>query len=368
MRHGSLALSTQFLVPSNRILNTLSTQYWAQYEIKTMIKKSKKILITVAILLVGIGIYAVSSNYIKGDIKCAVSYEWINTEFRCRDPKISKAEYVVFKESLTNDIEAMKTEGMAEEVAVYFRDLHNGPSFGINDREKFIPASLLKVPVLMAYLKTAEENSILLTHKLVYKGIDDRSLTQMIVNENVMEIGKSYTVDELLFRMIAHSDNDALFLLWDYLRVLNPQYSIIEETYASLGMINPGENISLESLTVKSYAGIFRMLYNASYLSNEYSEKALHYLSHIDYVNGLRNGIPADIHVAHKFGERYFDSGEVQLHDCGIVYYPENPYLLCVMTKGTDFDDLAFVISTISRKVYEEVESRRINTKTRGAK
>ena len=134
MRHGSLALSTQFLVPSNRILNTLSTQYWAQYEIKTMIKKSKKILITVAILLVGIGIYAVSSNYIKGDIKCAVSYEWINTEFRCRDPKISKAEYVVFKESLTNDIEAMKTEGMAEEVAVYFRDLHNGPSFGINDK------------------------------------------------------------------------------------------------------------------------------------------------------------------------------------------------------------------------------------------
>jgi len=28
----------------------------------------------------------------------------------------------------------------------------------------------------------------------------------------------------------------------------------------------------------------------------------------------------------------------VQLHDCGIVYYPETPYLLCVMTKGWNFE------------------------------
>ena len=84
------------------------------------------------------------------------------------------------------------------------------------------------------------------------------------------------------------------------------------------------------------------------------SEKALSILSKSNFVYGLRGDIPEKIKIAHKFGERWFDNGsEVQLHDCGIVYYPENPYFLCVMTKGNNESQLKSVIKNISSIVYQ---------------
>jgi hypothetical protein len=49
-----------------------------------------------------------------------------------------------------------------------------------------------------------------------------------------------------------------------------------------------------------------------------------------------------------------------QLHDCGIIYYPGNPYLLCVMTRGTDWSALEKTIQTISAMTYKEVDSRKL--------
>jgi hypothetical protein len=43
-------------------------------------------------------------------------------------------------------------------VSVYYRDLNNGPWLGINEREQFFPASLMKVPLMMHYYKVAEEH------------------------------------------------------------------------------------------------------------------------------------------------------------------------------------------------------------------
>ena len=44
-----------------------------------------------------------------------------------------------------------------------------------------------------------------------------------------------------------------------------------------------------------------------------------------------------------------------ELHDCGIIYYPNHPYFLCVMTKGADFPVLAGVIREVSQTAWEEV-------------
>ena len=84
------------------------------------------------------------------------------------------------------------------------------------------------------------------------------------------------------------------------------------------------------------------------------SEKLLSILSKTEYKGGLVAGVPDNIIVSHKFGERVI--GDVyQLHDCGIVYYPNNPYLLCVMTKGTEFTKLEKVIQDISGMVYQDM-------------
>jgi hypothetical protein len=66
--------------------------------------------------------------------------------------------------------------------------------------------------------------------------------------------------------------------------------------------------------------------------------------------------------VAHKFGERESrdlqGNTSYQLHDCGVVYYPKRPFLLCVMTKGTDSDVLTKVIQDISQSIYTSYDEK----------
>jgi len=88
------------------------------------------------------------------------------------------------------------------------------------------------------------------------------------------------------------------------------------------------------------------------------SEKALEILSEGGYMNGLRKGVPSEVLVAHKFGERTIDGSidNIQLHDCGIVYYPTKPYLLCIMTRGDSFINQEKVIAELSSFVYKEID------------
>jgi beta-lactamase class A len=169
----------------------------------------------------------------------------------------------------------------------------------------------------------------------------------------------SYTVEDLIFRSLANSDNSANGLLVEYIRYIQGDRDLFSEINRDLGIIETSDSTT-SAVTTKGYSSIFRMLYNASFLNPESSEKLLDIMSHSYFEKGLRAGVPNNIKISHKFGERFLDNGEKQLHDCGIIYYPDNPYLLCVMTKGRDFGKLEKIISWISKETYEEFHSRRI--------
>ena len=113
-------------------------------------------------------------------------------------------------------------------------------------------------------------------------------------------------------------------------------------------MIDP-RDVTDEVASVRNYASIFRALYNVSYLPLDASEKILTWLVDARFPPGLVAGVPAGTQVADKFGERQLPDGTRQVHDCGVVYFPDNPYLLCVMTKGQSWETLTGIISRISR-------------------
>ena len=76
-----------------------------------------------------------------------------------------------------------------------------------------------------------------------------------------------------------------------------------------------------------------------------------------DYRSGIVAGVPDAVPIAHKFGEcRREDEQSTQFHDCGSVYHSRTPYLLCVMSRGTDIASLGRKISDISRILYAEVD------------
>jgi beta-lactamase class A len=248
--------------------------------------------------------------------------------------------------------------GEVSRMSVYYRDLDSGKWIGVNEDEKFIPASLTKVPLMMAYYMEAETNPEILDKQILFPAdsADEDRYQEVGKPPDLLEPGKTYPVSALLRRMIVYSGNNSHFLLSDD---LNPEVQV--KVYTDLGAYYQeilGSGIK-DSLSVQTFATFFRALYNATYLSREYSEKALRLLSEAVFADGIRAGVPAEVPVAHKFGERTIHiiaTGAVvtrELHDCGIVY-DRHPYLLCVMTEGKDFSNIEKSIQRVSALIYRE--------------
>lgn len=62
-------------------------------------------------------------------------------------------------------------------IGIYVRNLNNGPWFGINENEKYSPASMMKVPILITFLKWIEQDSSVLDKK-IFISKDSTSLNQ----------------------------------------------------------------------------------------------------------------------------------------------------------------------------------------------
>ncbi len=275
---------------------------------------------------------------------------------RCEpDLAKKKKEYVVLRNELLDFLESEKKAGSILGASVYFRDLQNGPVLSIEGQQNFVPASLLKVPLMITYYKKAETDPGLLKNMLTVDG-DIASLSQNIPPKRFAEKGKTYTIDELIDLLVTQSDNTSWKMLLANLRKNYSEEDLIS-TLSDLGIIDPRKRSDQQYITAQSYASIFRILYNSSYLNLEMSDKALGLLTNSVFKEGIVAGVPTGTKVAHKFGEQK-NGNEQQLHDCGIVYYPQNPYVLCVMTKGKDIAVLESVIKQVSKKVYQEVEER----------
>lgn len=280
------------------------------------------------------------------------NFKYINPLLECESDEGFEKEKRPSKEKIEEIVSTSIEKGKAEHVSVYFRDLNNGPWFGINEREVFSPASLFKVPIMMTLYSIAEDDEEILKKEVEYKGDEDFVLIPQNYKPDIaLEKGKKYSLEELAKRMIVYSDNLALYELvyaFDEKAVKE-----LKNLHSFLG-IKSGEE--QETVSIKNYASFFRVLFNASYLNMEYSEKALELLAQVPFENGLRAGVPSDITIAHKFGER--KNGAKQLHDCGIIYYPNRPYLLCVMTRGSNFSSLEETIGEISKAVFEDMKEK----------
>lgn len=264
-----------------------------------------------------------------------------------------------FNNKLTKTISSYvnsKIDGdQIKDISVYYRDLTNGSWTGVNEDDEYAPASLMKVPVMMAIYKKAESNPNILSKQVYYNGSFDLNASESIKPQKSIVAGRSYSVSELVMYMIDYSDNNAANLLLNM--VTSAEFSQI---FNDLSIPQPPQSGGMaDYLSARLYARFFRVLYNATYLNQEYSLKAMDLLTIPDFPQGISAGLPSGVELANKFGERTIlkPNGDGidyrELHDCGIVYDSGKPYALCIMTKGsTDFATLENIIQTISKIVY----------------
>lgn len=285
-------------------------------------------------------------------------YKFINpTLLSLRNENIESKDYASLKNTLTQYITSTISTQKAQDVSVYFRDMNSGNWTGVNYDDTYAPGSMLKVAVLMAYLHQAELDPSMANDSTTVstQGVN-LDAYQYFPPTHPIELGKTYTNDQLVTAMITDSDNNAASLLEQIVGddKLNDIYKELEMPIQNQG--------GTDYLSPKLYSRLFRTIYNGSFLSDQQSEKALQLMSQSNFNVGLVAGVPSGTIVAHKFGEQSVanpiaDQSNLELHDCGIIYYTDHPYFLCVMTKGSDYPTLEGVISTISKTTWSYVKN-----------
>ncbi len=303
----------------------------------------------------GVLVLAVPAAITSGDDSCIRNFALINPRLRCEEGlQQGEWDYEFLRDTLLLKKNDYKANGDVSHLSVYFRDLDYGPRFGIGEYDKFQPASLRKVPVLITYLHLADLDPAILEKTLSFSGAL-RINQNMPASEYTIQPDTPYTVRELLTKMIVHSDNYSYLLLTEEMNAITP--IIPYYTFRDLDVLRMMMDAKGEYISIQSYGNLFAVLYNTGYLSKGMSQYALELLSQATFAEGLVADLPQGVRVAHKFGERFEPDGENQLHDCGIVYHPVTNYTLCVMTTGTDFEKQKAAIAEISRMVYDGVSS-----------
>lgn len=255
---------------------------------------------------------------------------------------------------LNNFVAQQIKQGNAQNISVYIRNLIDNSWAGVNEDQQYHPGSMLKVLIMMAYYREAELDPTLLNKTLLYSSQTNQEANAVNFSApSNLTVGQSYGINKLLEDMIAESDNGAETLLLD-----NVDHKILNNAYDDLGIQNPDSATTDYTISPKQFSSFLRILYNSTYLTEQYSEQALTIMDQSTFKDGLEAGVPSNLQVSHKYGERVDNTdGNVQaveLHDCGIIYAPNHPYSICVMTKGLDEGNLKAVIKGVSNLVYKE--------------
>jgi beta-lactamase class A len=258
-----------------------------------------------------------------------------------------EAQYLLpVKTEISTLINSYKSSGIITEASVYLRQLTHGDWISIGEDEKYNPGSLLKVPELITFMKMREKDPGLLDKKIAYSSPLILPKQAYFISKSI-EVGKTYTIRELLYYMIAYSDNNATMLLNQRMDL-----NIFKKVFTDLSIPEPDMTKNDIPISVREYSLFMRVLYNATYLNIDDSEYCTELLSHSDFNKGLISNLPKEIKVAHKFGEA---NDGINAHFCesGIIYLNNSPYLLTVMTKGKNNTLLPGVIGDISKKVFD---------------
>ncbi len=264
------------------------------------------------------------------------------------DVTCSSPELDSLKRKVSDVINDRKKSGAIDQASVYVKSLRSGLWFEVNGTQQYEPGSMMKIAILMTYLKKSEQDPAFFKRELkLTSSFGQNTGLNQIRTSAPLELNKNYSVERLIEEMIVNSDNDATQLLID-----NIDKELFSRVMGDISGRTPDISDPNYALSVMEYNRYLRVLYNTSYLNREKSLYALELLSRTNFKGGLTKALPAGVSVAHKFGERPSDNG-FNFHEGGIVYLKGNPYAIVVMTKGKNSMLLPEVIADVSKICYD---------------
>ena len=311
-----------------------------------MNKKHTVVLVIVGICLVIVGV--VVGKFFVGDTKSTASntdYPLLAKRLFVDNPNDTRINFSPLRKQLNQYFTDNNLKG-----SFYFEYLPTGTSIRVNGDERYRAASLMKLPVAMELYKASELGKVDLDSTVTLKKewLNDGYGTLYSKGE-----GYQLSLRDAARILLEESDNTALRA------ILDATDGKLETTDLALGSLDIEFTLNKDTsidLGTRSYSSFFKCLYFACYNNKADSQEILNYLSNSTFNNRLQAGIPDDsVTVAHKIG--VFNT-QVQ-SDCGIVYYDNGNYLVCVMLMGEDNETTNNQFKNISNVIYRFVSDNK---------
>lgn len=237
-----------------------------------------------------------------------------------------KAAWVEFKNELNREVGSYKGKA-----GIVVKDLRTGWKVSFNEDQSFPSASLVKIPIMAASFKAAQEGRINLDDSMILKGSYKVPGSGILKN---VPAGTSIKVSRLMELMVTDSDNTAANMLIDllgfnYINDYSRQLGL-EETNLSRKMMDfRHRRMGVENYTTpEDMAYILEKIYRKQLLSDGASQECLNLLICQRYNDRLPAKLPVGTKVAHKTGlERNV------CHDVGIIFAQKGDLIVCVLTK-----------------------------------
>ena len=267
-------------------------------------------------------------------------------------PECESGKLMSLKSQISAYIDEQKRLYNLSYASVFLKNMATNDWMVINPSQGYHPGSLIKVAVMLAYLRMAESNPNLLNAQVDY--FKDNTLYPSVeFKSDSIILGNRYKVKDLLYFMIAHSDNRATVVLENYMDM-----HVFKKAFSDLGLPELSFSDTSYRISARTYSNFFSSIYNAGYVSISSSEYAASLLTQSTFGDGLVKLLPPEVKVAHKFGE-WGNGYQRELHETGIVYVENNPYLVTIMTNGNDWNKLSNAIAEISKMIYSHMAAKK---------
>lgn len=247
---------------------------------------------------------------------------------RSRETKKDVSEIVGFKVEIKAKADAETVierilEGKAGQYGVYVIDLNSNKNMmGINEKQKFIAASVAKLPLLIAYYQAIDKGKI--DPETVYVLEEKDRLVYGSGSMQNSQAGAEFSYQEVADLTANQSDNMGAELLQKFLKTTIP-----------------------EEMTTEEVGKLWVDLYRNKLISGSSKEKLFNSLTNTISEDRIPAGVPDGVRVIHKFGS---EAGVV--NDCGIVE-AKNPYAICMLSTGVNDGEAQELLPKISRVVWE---------------
>src|SRR5438552_11004010 len=246
--------------------------------------------------------------------------------------------------TFNEEVERLSAESKARAIAVAAHDFESGLGFSVCGDRWFHAASTIKVAVLLAVFRAADEGRVRLDDSLhvrnrffsaangsLFRVSQDRDATP----ELYAAIGRTAKISALAHAMICGSSNLAANLLLDFLGVEYARTVLREAQVDGVELRRGVEDHGAHGRAINNEAtpdGLLSLLsaIRGDFLTPESKREVIRILLEQRFNSMIPAGLPPHATVAHKTGEI-----STACHDIGLVYLPERePYIAAILTES----------------------------------